>query len=158
MTVAIFLLVFAFICVFLEIFLPGGLLGGAALLLTAAASFLIYQEHGLGAAMTVFFAFFFSSAALLVIGLKYLRQLPVFRGLVLGTAKREPATGGAPAGGAQELVGKEGEALTTMAPTGTVAIDGRKYEASSQSGMIDKGMPVRVVARDAFRLVVRRVE
>lgn len=55
---------------------------------------------------------------------------------------------------ADKIIGKTGEAITMMAPSGYVMVDGARYEASSQSGLIAKGAGVRVVAVDNFRLIV----
>jgi membrane-bound serine protease (ClpP class) len=55
-----------------------------------------------------------------------------------------------------EVVGKTALALTTMAPTGYVLVDGRRYEASCESGLAEKGSSLRVVAVDNFRLIVTR--
>ena len=54
------------------------------------------------------------------------------------------------------VVGKTCEAVTTLAPTGYVRLDGRRYEAFSQSGHVAKGTVLRVVAVDNFRLTVTR--
>jgi membrane-bound ClpP family serine protease len=55
------------------------------------------------------------------------------------------------------IIGREGEALTTLAPTGFVLIGGKKYEAASQSGLMPKGAPVKVVGADNFRLIVSKL-
>lgn len=57
---------------------------------------------------------------------------------------------------ASEVVGKTAVALTTMAPTGYVLVDGHRYEASCESGLAEKGASLRVLAVDNFRLIVTR--
>jgi membrane-bound serine protease (ClpP class) len=52
------------------------------------------------------------------------------------------------------VVGRPAEALTTLAPSGYVAVDGRRYEAFCQSGHAAKGATLRVVGVDNFRLIV----
>jgi membrane-bound ClpP family serine protease len=54
------------------------------------------------------------------------------------------------------VVGKVGEAATTLAPSGYVLIEGRRYEAFSQSGHMDRGTALKVVAVDNFRLIVTK--
>jgi membrane-bound serine protease (ClpP class) len=53
-------------------------------------------------------------------------------------------------------VGKTAEAVTTLAPSGYVVVDGRRYEAFSQSGHAAKGAILRVVGLDNFRLIVTK--
>ena len=55
-----------------------------------------------------------------------------------------------------EVVGREATALSTLAPTGFVQVDGRRYEASCRSGYAAAGETLRVVGLDAFRLIVTK--
>ena len=52
------------------------------------------------------------------------------------------------------LVGRQGGAATTLAPTGIVECEGRRYEAFSRSGLIAAGAPVEVTAVETFRILV----
>lgn len=53
------------------------------------------------------------------------------------------------------LVGKDGEALTDLRPSGTVLIDGKKYDVITPGEMIVKGTRVRVAEASGNRIVVR---
>lgn len=61
--------------------------------------------------------------------------------------------GGLPAAAA--LVGRSARALTTLAPSGYVEIDGHRYEAFCQSGLVPAGSVLEVVGVDAFRIIVQ---
>jgi membrane-bound serine protease (ClpP class) len=52
------------------------------------------------------------------------------------------------------LAGRRGVAVTTLAPTGIVECEGRRYEAFSRSGLIAAGAPVEVTAVETFRILV----
>jgi membrane-bound serine protease (ClpP class) len=54
------------------------------------------------------------------------------------------------------VVGKLCEAVTTLAPSGYVLLDGRRYEAVSRSGHVAAGTTLRVVAVDNFHLTVTK--
>jgi membrane protein implicated in regulation of membrane protease activity len=54
-----------------------------------------------------------------------------------------------------ELVGAEGVSFTTLRPSGMVKISGRKYSAVTSGEYIEKDTPVRVVAVQGSRIVVR---
>ena len=66
------------------------------------------------------------------------------------------ATSQAPLAPAEAVVGKSGVTLTTLAPSGYVLIEGKRYEAFSQSGLVAKGAVVSVVNLDNFRLIVSK--
>jgi membrane-bound ClpP family serine protease len=57
---------------------------------------------------------------------------------------------------ADAVVGKTAEAVTTLAPSGYVSIEGRRYEAFCQSGHAARGAQLRVTGLDNFRLIVTK--
>ncbi|HXA15141.1 MAG TPA: NfeD family protein, partial [Opitutaceae bacterium] len=54
------------------------------------------------------------------------------------------------------VVGKPAEAATTLAPSGYVIVEGRRYEAFCDTGLAEKGSALRVVGVDNFRLIVTK--
>ncbi|HLP09186.1 MAG TPA: NfeD family protein [Opitutaceae bacterium] len=55
-----------------------------------------------------------------------------------------------------EVIGHDAVALSTLAPTGFVRVNGRRYEASCRSGYAAAGETLKVVGLDAFRLIVTK--
>jgi membrane-bound ClpP family serine protease len=56
------------------------------------------------------------------------------------------------------VVGRDAVAVTTLAPSGYVELEGRRYEAFCQSGHVAAGARLRVVDLDTFRLVVTQIK
>ncbi|MCB1107910.1 MAG: hypothetical protein KDK76_07440 [Chlamydiia bacterium] len=56
----------------------------------------------------------------------------------------------------KELIGAEGEALTDLNPSGHVMAQGKSYKAVSQSGYIKKGEGVKVIGGKGTRLICIR--
>lgn len=52
------------------------------------------------------------------------------------------------------LVGQEGIVETTLRPSGTVIIDGKRYMVKAQASFIEKGTKVKVVAANGLDIVV----
>lgn len=52
------------------------------------------------------------------------------------------------------VIGKAAEAVTTLAPSGYVLVEGRRYEAFCRSGHVPKGTVLRVIGIDNFRIIV----
>ena len=124
--------------------------GGAAMLGGCA---LAYSRFGVFAAAGA------GAAALVLLGGTIYFELVVLprtrfgRGLVV-----ESTSGGAsPVVASADVVGKAAEALTTLAPSGYVLVEGRRYEAFSQSGHVQRGAALRVVGLDNFRVIVTKV-
>jgi membrane-bound serine protease (ClpP class) len=136
-----------------EFFLPGAIIGtlGALLGLVGLA---MSASHGL--------LEFLVLAAIFVVGIGI--ELLVFRRLVpdlaarLGIANPTVDTGAAvPGAGAfATLVGREGVALTALGPTGSVEVAGRRVEATSADGFLDKGTAVTVADTLPGGVLVRR--
>ena len=57
---------------------------------------------------------------------------------------------------ADAVVGKAAESLTTLAPSGYVSVEGRRFEAFCQSGHAARGTHLRVTGLDNFRLIVSK--
>jgi membrane-bound ClpP family serine protease len=61
-----------------------------------------------------------------------------------------------PLPGFTDMIGTEGRVSSAINPKGYVKIEGELWEARSESGPIDKGADVVVIAQDGFKLVVRK--
>ena len=135
-----------------EIFLPGaiaGIIGAIALL---AGSLLSFREFGLAGGLVATFG------AVALVGLMLYLELIVLPRTAFGRRMVVQATVDAtsqpPLADLAAVLDKPGEAITTLAPSGYVLIDGRRYEAFCRSGLVAKGAPVRVVGVDNFRVIV----
>ena len=56
------------------------------------------------------------------------------------------------------VIGREAVAVTLLAPSGYVEVEGRRYEAFCRSGQADLGARLRVVELDNFRLIVTQIK
>ncbi len=54
-----------------------------------------------------------------------------------------------------ELVNQTGTALTPLRPSGTALINGKRVDVVTEGGMIDRHTPIKVVAVEGMRVVVR---
>jgi membrane-bound serine protease (ClpP class) len=135
-----------------EIFLPGavaGILGALALL---AGSVLSFREFGFGGG-----AIASGGALALVVLMLYLELVVVPKtsfGRKLVVQATVDATSQPPPARLEAVVDRPAEALTTLAPSGYVLVDGQRYEAFCRSGHAARGATLRVVGMDNFRLIV----
>lgn len=137
-----------------EIFTPGLVLGVLGALAMIAGCGLAFSQFGQAIGSLATFA------AVVLLGLTlYLEMvwLPktrfgkklVVHSTVSSTSQPMPAE-------AEAVVGKAAEAVTTLAPSGYVNVEGRRYEAFCQSGHAAKGAALRVIGLDNFRLIVTK--
>ncbi len=155
MSTIITLLLVALLLFFFEIVVPGGILALMGACLIIAACVVAFNTYGAMVALAVFVGSLVVSLLLLYIEFKILPKTKYGKRLFLLRAQK--ASSLKPQAG-QDIIGQRGESITTMAPTGMVLIDGEKYEAFSQSGLLEKGTPVAVVKQDPFRLIVEKTD
>jgi membrane-bound ClpP family serine protease len=137
-----------------EVFMPGavmGILGGACMLAGCVVSFL--QLGTIGGILATVIALVLLGLTLYV-ELVWLPKTSFGRKLVIQSTVSSTSQ---PALAEKEnVVGKAAEAITPLVPSGYVLVEGRRYEAFSQSGHATKGATLRVVGLDNFRLIVTK--
>lgn len=153
MEVILVLILVALVLFTFEIVVPGGLLFLMATVLLLIAVTLTYFQFGLVSAAWVFAGSALVAVTMVIVEIRVLPNSPLGR---LFTHKSEVKGGSLEAVAESEIVGKKGEVLTTLTPGGKVMIEGAVYEGSSESGHLEKGTPVEVVASRPFHLVVRK--
>ena len=154
MSMILLLFLLGLVFLFFEVFTPGpifGILGGLTLIGGVAMAATNYGgSGGLLAAVSAIGAV----GATLYAELVWLPKTRFAQKLSIkstsGSINRQPPV---PPG---EVVGKTAEALTTLAPSGYVLVEGRRYEAFSQSGHVACGEQLLVTGLDNFHLTVTK--
>jgi len=145
------LIVFAFILLFLEIFVPGGVLGVLAVCCIIGAGYLTFIDYGVAAATLLTIGAAVLAVVMFFIEIKLLKASGRHLAVESSIESRSVELPDDPS-----LVGKEGVALTTLAPGGKVQVNGKQFEASSLSGLLRKGTEIEVVRVEDFRLIVKK--
>ena len=137
-----------------EVFVPGailGIFGGLSMLAGCVISFRQFGAVGGMLATVVALALL---GLTLYIELVWLPKTRFGRKLIVQSAV--DATSQPPLADKESVTGKPAEALTALVPSGFVLVEGRRYEAFSQSGHVAKGTVLRVTGLDNFRLIVTK--
>jgi membrane-bound serine protease (ClpP class) len=152
-TESIALFILGIVLLLLEIFVPSfgilGLLGGAGVVtgITMGAYDTGNAFQALGIAVLV--------ASVFIIAFAYVfRQRGVWNKFIL----RDQLTkeqGYVPDVGRQGWVGLEGVSLSELRPSGVAEIEGRRVDVLTSGEFIERGRPVRIVAADGTRIVVK---
>lgn len=135
-----------------EIFLPGGIAGLLGVIALLGGAFLCFSLYGFAVGATATVLALFLAGLLAYAELVWLPRSRLGRGLVVEStvhSQSQPL----PADPAL-VVGRQGIAVTILAPSGVIEVDGRRYEAFSQSGHVARGASVTVLAVETFRLIV----
>lgn len=152
MTTLITLIVIGLVLIFFEVIVPGGILGLLGIASFITAWIVAYDVYGPTGALIAFIASMLCAILLLALELKFLSKTKLGQRFFLGATIKETSTH---TQGDDTIVGKKGRALTRLAPSGIVEIEGNRYEAFSESGWIDEGACITVIQKDNFRLIVK---
>lgn len=152
MTAIIILFLAGILLLAIEVFVPGmivGVIGGLSILAGVVTAFNLYGSAGgmiallcggvlLG--LTLYIEF-------VVLPKTKLAKALSMQATVEGTS--QPAVADL-----STVLNQQGETITPLSPSGYISVQGRRYEAFSQSGYLAKGVTVRVTGLDNFRLIV----
>lgn len=142
----------------LETFMPGfGLPGICGALLGLASVVLTYMGHGLVAAACVLLAFLAALAIAVSISLRSATsgRLSKSRMILRDTESNE--AGYRSVADMQVFVGREGDVVSTLRPTGIAEFDGVRLNVSSEGGFIENGTRVRITRVEGSAVIVRAV-
>lgn len=107
--------------------------------------------------MWTLFATLVLAFAFILSTIRYVMNTPLFSRLVL-TRSTDTESGYTSYDNKDELLGKEGVALTTLRISGTAKIGDRRVDVVSDGEYINKGARVKVISTAAGQVVVTRVE
>lgn len=154
------LIAIGILAIFVEVFVPAagliGIAGGGSIV---AAVVLAYLNHpGLEAGLVLATAVVATPAAL-ILGFKVFPKTFMGRQLILRD-EQNTNTGFTSYDGSiyKDLVGAEGQALTSLHPSGTARINGRKYSVVTSGEFVSGDSSIRVVAVEGSRIVVRQIK
>lgn len=156
MTIAIALIVVAFMLVVVEMAFPSfGLLS-----LGAATAYTFALIHAFEAGPTTGLSFVGAGIVLLPlaisIGLKWLPKSPFGRRVLLsGPAPENIQRGTLPAEALRLLIGVEGVAASDLRPSGIAEIEGRRIDVVVDRGYVARGSRIVVLDANGARVVVR---
>lgn len=155
MTAILLLFLFGVVLLAADAFISSFILAGVGAAAMVAGCVLAYQGLGLTGAVAAGGAALVLLGAALYVELVLLPRTRFGRGLIVQSV--QTATSQPPLAAPAAVVGREAVALTTLAPSGYVVVDGRRYEGFCQSGLAAKGAALRVVGTDNFRLLVTKI-
>lgn len=151
--IAIFLA--GILCIVVEILTPAvGLLAGLGVAMMLYSIVLV-----LGGDLPAMYAMLLALAAAVLVFALILNKLPsssLWNRLVLKDQSRT-SSGYVSAPAKDSLLGKTGEVLSELRPSGSAQIDGVPVDVVSEGVFIAKGQQVRVVAVAGSRVVVRKI-
>lgn len=152
MTLIVLLFILGVLFLAVEVIVPGGILGTLGGLMLFGGCAMAFMDYGTGGGLIAVLVAVALTISALFIEFRILPKTAIGRRAFL--TSEITAVSAAFGAEAQELIGKTGEALTMLSPSGYVIIQGKRYEAFCQAGQIAAGTALEVTGVDNFRLIV----
>ena len=142
------------ICVGLEVFLPGGVLGIIGALAMLASIYFAYHNYNISGALLTLIALVVIAIISYNMALKLAPKTRLGRSLFLSQTQKGVNVS---RGEMEKLEGREGKAVSELRPTGTAIIDGKRVTVMTQGEFIEENSPVKVIAIKNNQLIVEKV-
>lgn len=152
MGLVVTLVILGAVLLILEVFLPGivaGVIGAGCLFAAVLVSYLKFGTRA-GNLMLVGVTMAFLVGAVL-----WMRYFPTSRMARLFVSQRVIGNIDAEK---PELLHRTGQAVTLLRPSGMALIDGKRIDVVTEGALIEAGTPVKVIAIEGLRVVVRAVD
>ncbi len=153
---AIFLFVFGIIFLLVEAFVPGfGIFGIGGLAAVIIGIVLAAASTTLGIYMLLIS--FFVAGVAGYIAFKYFQRRGTLKSFILSDSATKEA-GYSSSEDYSHLLGKKGQAVTSLRPSGKVEIGGKRYDTVSEGGFINTDETIEVTKVEGYRIVVRKLD
>ena len=133
----------------LDLLVPSGGILLALAIMACAGSILFAFRHSYEAGIWMLIAELACVPLFAWLFLKLWPKTPMGRRMIIEPAAATPFTWES-----HSMVGKSAVAVCDLVPAGQVEIDGRRWEATSRSGLIPEGSKVKIVAEEMGQLFV----
>ena len=151
MAIVVSLLVAGALLIFLETILPGLIAGIIGFCCVCAGLALAYLRFDFQTANTILLAVIVVGVVGTILYIKYFPESAAAQVFVSKRAIGEIGTEN------PSLVNQTGQTLTTLRPSGTAVINGKRVDVVTEGAFIEPGQSVKVVAVEGLRVVVRAV-
>ncbi|MHC4943410.1 MAG: NfeD family protein [Planctomycetota bacterium] len=151
------LLALGLVFITLEVFFPSfGMLGTLAAASIIGGGVIAYMDESTGIFLGYLLFSFILIPCILLFALKIFPKTPVGRHFTLAGPSFDRKEAQATEKGIEDLLGKEGETMTPLHPTGIATIDNKRVDVVTRGEMLEKETIIRVVKVEGNRIVVER--
>lgn len=153
---AIMFFIIGLVCIVLELFVPGGILGVIGVGAIIGSLFLTTDDMG-HMTMSIAIALMVSIIASVLLFRFMGLEKGFFKNIILNDST-STEQGYVSSKNRLELIGLEGTTLTPLRPSGTGIFDGERIDVVTEGGYISLGARVKIVKTEGTRIVVRELD
>ncbi len=152
-TLIVVLVAAGLILIAVDFYIPGFVLGTIGIILMLFAVGICYRAYGTSAALVAFLVVAALGGLAGYTAIHYVPKTRAGKKMILAHTQE----GVRSQAGLDAWLGHEGVAQTILRPTGIALLDGQRLDVTAETGLIERGSSIRVVAVTDNRLIVRKV-
>jgi membrane-bound serine protease (ClpP class) len=150
----IILTIAGLVLIAVDFYLPGFVLGSFGVVLMLVATSVCYTDtESLNKTIALFCVEVVLGIGAGYASIKYFPKTATGKKMFLAETQSARAQSKQP----NDWIGHEGVAQTVLRPAGAALIDGQRLDVVAESGMIESGSPIKIVAVHENRLVVKKL-
>ncbi len=147
-------LVLGFILLLIELFTPTfGIVGLSGVILIITGCYLAVTLHSVIAGIILSLA----SLIIIIAAVKLFPKTGMAKSLRLGVSQDKAAGYHSSDDNLKDFLGKEGVAVTTLRPSGTALIEGKKVDVITEGVFLPEGAKIKVMLVEGSRVVVKSI-
>lgn len=154
MNIAI-LIVLGLVLIAVDFYLPSFVLASIGVVLMLFALGMCYKVYGRDAALVLFVGEVALGIGAGYASIKLFPKTATGKKMIL--AEAQTGVRAQDAIRHDEWIGREGVAQTVLRPAGVAVVDGKRLDVVAESGMIESGSAIKIVAVHENRLVVKKI-
>lgn len=149
------LFVLGIILLFLEIFVPGGILGLLGIIALITGIMLSVDSLALG--LIYVSLLLITLGVLIALSFRFSKTRSFWERFALLTRQTKQEGYVAPKPSYENFLGRQGVALSQLRPAGTADFNGVRLDVVTEGGFIPNGSKISVIAVEGTRVIVRQV-
>ncbi len=150
-------LIFGLLLVFLELFVPGGIIGFLGVVMMGTATVLCYYHYGMATGTAMFLACCILVTIMVALFIKILPHTAEGQWIIMNHTLVKAKGSHSETPRHQNLIGREGISESKLRPAGIAIIGDERLDVVTEGDYIDEDMRIRVLRVDGNRIVVERV-
>ncbi len=152
----IVLLLIGFFLIFVEIFVPGGIIGILGMTIMGFGIWMCFDQYGREEGLAVLLLCIMVTLTIVIVGFKCLPRSYFGKWIILGNNVSKEEGYHSDTYVSSNLVNKEGVSESELRPAGIALIEGERLDVVTEGEFIEPHSRIRVIRVDGNRIVVER--
>ncbi len=152
----IVLLLLGLFFIFLELFVPGGIVGSIGAILMGTAIIMCFYHYGPSTGIAVFLGSCVVSVIAIVLFIKLFPHTAEGKWIIMSNTLVKAKGSHSDTAAHESLIGVEGISESELRPVGIATVNGQRLDVMTEGDFVEPNTPVRVLRVDGNRIVVER--